>query len=182
MCAQRRLRHDQPGHPPSLIRVFAVRMKKAWVLNYPLSAKRRLWSDWPVSSLGAQSFRWFCHEVAQLYNLLHCFQVHLEYRQKYTLQNWNSKSFIYVFFFAESAAMLVLNTKIPMEHWLGIFFKSESAMIFNLNSSLHTNSHSSFRVCIKLFHCETMEGLHSHCFWNRFLGGTILTLPVWNIP
>ena len=29
---------DQPGHPPSLIRVFAVRMKKAWVLSYPLSA------------------------------------------------------------------------------------------------------------------------------------------------
>ena len=37
---------DQPGHPPSLIRVFAVRMKKAWVLSYPLSAQRRLWSDW----------------------------------------------------------------------------------------------------------------------------------------
>ena len=33
---------DQPAHPPSLIRVFAVRMKKAWVLNYPLSAQRRL--------------------------------------------------------------------------------------------------------------------------------------------
>ena len=29
---------DQPGHLPSLIRVFAVRMKKAWVLSYPLSA------------------------------------------------------------------------------------------------------------------------------------------------
>ena len=29
---------DQPGHPPSLIRVFAVRMKKAWVISYPLSA------------------------------------------------------------------------------------------------------------------------------------------------
>ena len=43
---------DQPGHPPSLIRVFAVRMKKAWVLSYPLSAQRRLWSE---SSLGAQS-------------------------------------------------------------------------------------------------------------------------------
>ena len=26
---------DQFGHPPSLIRVFAVRMKKAWVLSYP---------------------------------------------------------------------------------------------------------------------------------------------------
>ena len=25
---------DQPEHPPSLIRVFAVRMKKAWVLSY----------------------------------------------------------------------------------------------------------------------------------------------------
>ena len=29
-------------HPPSLIRVFAVHMKKAWVLRYPLSAQRRL--------------------------------------------------------------------------------------------------------------------------------------------
>ena len=37
---------DQPGHPPSLIRVFAVPIKKAWVLSYPLSAQRRLWSDW----------------------------------------------------------------------------------------------------------------------------------------
>ena len=35
---------DQPGHPPSLIRVFAVRMKKAWILSYPLSALRILWS------------------------------------------------------------------------------------------------------------------------------------------
>ena len=29
---------DQPWHPPSLIRVFTVHMKKDWVLNYPLSA------------------------------------------------------------------------------------------------------------------------------------------------
>ena len=29
---------DQPGNLPSLIRVFAVRMKKAWVLSYPLNA------------------------------------------------------------------------------------------------------------------------------------------------
>ena len=28
-----------PRHPPSLIRVFAVRMKKAWVLSYQLSAQ-----------------------------------------------------------------------------------------------------------------------------------------------
>ena len=32
----------QPGHPPSLIRGFAVRIMKAWVLSYPLSAQRRL--------------------------------------------------------------------------------------------------------------------------------------------
>ena len=35
---------DQPGYPPSLIGVFAVRMKKAWILSYPLNAERRLWS------------------------------------------------------------------------------------------------------------------------------------------
>ena len=29
---------DQPGHPPSLIRVFAVRMKKGWNLSYPSKA------------------------------------------------------------------------------------------------------------------------------------------------
>ena len=37
---------DQSGHPPNLIRVFTVRMKKAWVLSYPLSTLRRLRSDW----------------------------------------------------------------------------------------------------------------------------------------
>ena len=51
---------DQPGHPPSLIRVFAVRIKKAWVLSYPLSAKRRLirlgaCPGWSESSLGAHA-------------------------------------------------------------------------------------------------------------------------------
>ena len=37
---------DLPGHPPTLIRVFVVCTKKAWVLSYPLSAQRRLCSDW----------------------------------------------------------------------------------------------------------------------------------------
>ena len=63
---------DQPGHLPSLIRVFAVRMKKAWVLSYPLSAQWRHWSVWEDAqadlSLGwaHMPFCWFCHEVAQL--------------------------------------------------------------------------------------------------------------------
>ena len=42
---------------PSLIRVFAVRMKKAWVLSYPLSAQRRHWSDW-VNTLADLSLCW----------------------------------------------------------------------------------------------------------------------------
>ena len=56
----------------SLIRVFAVRMKKAWVLSYPLSAQWRLWSDW-ADAQADLSLRWahnhivgFCHEVAHM--------------------------------------------------------------------------------------------------------------------
>ena len=43
LCAQRRLRSAWAS--THLIRVFAVSMKKAWALSYPLSAQRRLWSD-----------------------------------------------------------------------------------------------------------------------------------------
>ena len=63
---------DQTGRMPSLVWVFAVRMKKAWVLSYPLSAQRRLWSDGAdaqadLSLRWTQSFCWFCHEAAQFY-------------------------------------------------------------------------------------------------------------------
>ena len=66
---------DQPGHPPSLIRVFAVCMKKPWFLSYLLSTQRRLWSNWAdvqadQSLCWAQSFCWFCHEVAQLLTMV----------------------------------------------------------------------------------------------------------------
>ena len=56
----------RPGHPPSLIR-----MKKAWVLSYPLSAQWRLWLDWAVAQADL-SLRWahvsmvFCHEAAHM--------------------------------------------------------------------------------------------------------------------
>ena len=65
---------DQPGHPPSLIRVFAVRIKKHWVLSYPMSAQRRLWPDWGMSRLirvfawRKGHFIWFC-----------CAASHIEY-------------------------------------------------------------------------------------------------------
>ena len=48
---------DQHGHTPSLIRGFAVRMKKALVPSYPLSTKRRLWSDW-ADAQADLSLRW----------------------------------------------------------------------------------------------------------------------------
>ena len=57
---------------PAKIRVFAVRMKKAWVLSYPLSAQRRLWSGWAdaqadLSLCWAHShFVGFCHFVAHM--------------------------------------------------------------------------------------------------------------------
>ena len=69
---------DQPGHPPKLISLccpheeslclkathFAVRMKKAWVFSYPLSAQRRLirvggCPGWSGSSLGTRHFAGF---------------------------------------------------------------------------------------------------------------------------
>ena len=48
---------DQPRHEPSLIRVFAVHMKKHWTLNYLLSAQWGLIRlgrrpGWSESSLG----------------------------------------------------------------------------------------------------------------------------------
>ena len=43
--------------------VFPVRMKKAWVLSYPFSAQRRLWSDWPDAQADL-SLRWaHCHFI-----------------------------------------------------------------------------------------------------------------------
>ena len=71
---------DQTGQMPSLIRVFAVRMKKAWVLSYPLNAQRRLWPDWADAQAhlsirwAHMPFCWFCHEAAQIFlhfNMMH---------------------------------------------------------------------------------------------------------------
>ena len=63
---------DQPGHPPSLNRVFAVHMKELWVLSYPLSAQQRLWSDWADAHADLslcwvhRSCCWFCHMAAPM--------------------------------------------------------------------------------------------------------------------
>ena len=68
---------DKPEHPPSLIRVFADRMKKAWVRSYPLSAQRRFWSVWADAQTDLSLcwehrwFCWFCRAVAHFIQLRH---------------------------------------------------------------------------------------------------------------
>ena len=62
---------DQPGHPPSLIRVFAVCIKKVWVLSYSLSTQRRLWTDW-ADVQADLSLRWaHSHFVGFFYETAH---------------------------------------------------------------------------------------------------------------
>ena len=57
---------DQLGHPPSLIRVFAVRMKKAWVLSIAKTLVRLGgFPGWSESSMGVHSFCWFYHVATQ---------------------------------------------------------------------------------------------------------------------
>ena len=64
---------DQPGHPPSLIRVFVVRSMGSWGPNVSSCRQRRLWSDWADAQVDlclrwAQwPFCWFCHAVAHVY-------------------------------------------------------------------------------------------------------------------
>ena len=78
--------------------VFVVRTKKAWVLSYPLSAQRRLirmggCPRWSETSLGAESFWWFCHEAAHLFWTSHkflCFSLLLD-----ALWLWLTGSFAY---------------------------------------------------------------------------------------
>ena len=55
MCTLRRLRSAWAFRP--VWSEFAVRMKKAWVLSYPLSAQQILWSDW-ADAQADQSLRW----------------------------------------------------------------------------------------------------------------------------
>ena len=66
---------DQPGHPPSLIRVFAVHSMGSYGTKLSSCGQRRLWSDWADAQadlslrLAHKPFCWFCHEAAQLWGI-----------------------------------------------------------------------------------------------------------------
>ena len=47
----------QPGHPPSLIRVFTVRLMGSWGPKLSSCGQRRLWSDWADAQTDL-SLRW----------------------------------------------------------------------------------------------------------------------------
>ena len=63
---------DQPGYPPSLIRVFAVHSMGSWGPHASSCAQQRLWSDWANAQADLSlrcahmPFCWFCHAVAQM--------------------------------------------------------------------------------------------------------------------
>ena len=85
---------DQLGHPPSLIRVFAVRMKKAWVVSYPLSGQRRLWSDW-ADAQADLSLRWaHTHFVCFVMSRLTSIKIQYwdETRAKSTPKHWSNRN------------------------------------------------------------------------------------------
>ena len=83
MCAQRRLRSD-----------WAVRMKRAWVLSYPLSAQRRLWSDL-ADAQADLSLRWaHIHFVGFAMRLLNICTVPLLTNSKVNF-NYQLEKFLY---------------------------------------------------------------------------------------
>ena len=61
---------DQPGHPPSLIRVFVVCMKTQWALNYRAHGEDSDQTGWMPRLIwvfaGHTSLCWFCHAAAQI--------------------------------------------------------------------------------------------------------------------
>ena len=101
---------DQLGHPPSLIRVFIVCMKKAWVLSYPLSTQQKLWSDWVDAQVDpslrwAQLFCWFCHEAA-----------HLWIAKPASLSLGRSASYFHYFFFTMMPCCATIYTRMYASH------------------------------------------------------------------
>ena len=96
-------------------------MKKPWVLSYRMSAQRRLirlggCPSWSESSLGAQSFCWFCHEAAHYY---HKVLIHV-YQKNSTVQSYSLVKLLTSFF--------------------GVNFRISFSTFFSVGISFHTSS------------------------------------------
>ena len=72
-------------------------MKKPWVLNYPLSAQRRLWSDWGDAQADL-SLRWaHSHFVGFIMRRLICVMIFMFYLLGHKFHLWKWKIFVFSF-------------------------------------------------------------------------------------
>ena len=68
---------DQPGHPSSVIRVFAVCFMGSLGHNASSCGQRRLLSDWANAQADLSlcwahgPYCWFCRAVAQMFIMIH---------------------------------------------------------------------------------------------------------------
>ena len=82
----------QPGHPPSLIRVFAVRSMDSQWLKVSSCGQRRFWSDWTDARADMSfrcanmSFCWVCHAAAPFW---------VTVRQRQVQDEWTFSIFVY---------------------------------------------------------------------------------------
>ena len=143
MCAQWRLRSAWASAQSDL--VFAVRMKKAWVLSYLLNAQRRLSSDWA----DAQADRSLCwahsHFVSFVMRWLICtIPVHHN-----TIPI--TRALFYPWIFDECFCHL--------RDVLFISFLFTKILEVNANS---VDPDQTLSLCVWVFHSPAVEDIYSH--------------------
>ena len=103
---------DQPGHPPSLIRVFIVRSVGNQGPMLCLCGQWWPWSDWADAQADLsrrwvhRSFWWFCHEAAQINMLIEtfCCVTQVDICSKYVtvmliiMSSYSISLFVYIYF------------------------------------------------------------------------------------
>ena len=116
-------------------------MKKPWVLSYPLSAP-----GWSESSLGAHSFCWFCHVVAQLFFSLSVTRKLLSDMQEKTIIIGTYKIEIHILPEARKG-------KIPHASWMAFIKQILSHLAYIVNGKKSCSNLQQFtgRKCVTLF-------------------------------
>ena len=166
---------DQPGHPPSLIRVSAVRLKQNWVLSYPLSAQRRLCSHSADAKADLslrwtqKSFCWFSHELAQNAYICSTYTFHRRWVGRQT-QWWPRHKAIYFSWFGPELFCLLLGPP-----GLVFFCSSVPVVLFDTpgisrcrsqhisveSSSLLHHSIYLWFICFTWWSIDELENLHA---------------------
>ena len=172
---------DQPGHLPSLIRIFAVCMKKPWALGYPFSTSEdsdqtgwmpmliRVFAERVVHFVGFV-MRWLIlflvpeNKVHQWFNLkkyaLHVFLL------IWLLQN-------HFWFATISSVVTFIWTVYGIMEWVAI---NKWLQCWNPKSSTHflmvISTHKGNWCCMVKYHCYAQN-----CLLNSLIACSILSLP-----